>query len=465
MMVDLRDRRKAITIGVLTLLAAAAFSAIMNDLNSSMEDMDQAIGRRDLSLSQGDVKRRPNGRKGRRGKRQERTVSDPRTVVIKSVKDLSSLRRKSWKDATILDNGTYLLFQDEFRKGNYCETIANNKDRIKRMHYHAGSCKLFDSQFGNRLATVYGMKMVANALRVPFHFTCEVNEGETANGAAILMAMNSDSDVLGPPPKNKRGEELTVEDVCRECSDKFCTWHSSNLALAGDAMISDWNSLAGSSWVKIADHDDAVIHLRLGDALFAAHGRNEFKGVFPHATYIKLLMQAQMEMGTITSIGIVTAPFSGSFVRSSYDTHATSKSKTIAMDLLNAIRRAFPRAKVTLHNKPEETIIESLARLVHARKVAICGCSTFCPYPLLATKGIGFMYNQTAGQNLWVKNAAEQYKHFRLFDTPLLNGLIMENRKTGETLDLGVVTKWMQNQNSDVGNVDITGPPIFLELQ
>jgi hypothetical protein len=170
-------------------------------------------------------------------------------------------------------------------------------------------------------------------------------------------------------------------------------------------------------------------------------------------------------MGTIRSIGLVTAPFSGAFVRSTYDAHATSKSKAIAMDLLDAIQDAFPRAKVTIHNRPEETIIESLARIVHARKVAICGCSTFCPYPLLATKGIGFMYNQTVGQNLWVTKAAEQYKHFRLFDTPLLNGLAIENRKTGKTLDLSVVTRWMRNQNPDVGNIDITGPPISVELK
>ncbi|KAL7478291.1 hypothetical protein ACHAW6_004060 [Cyclotella cf. meneghiniana] len=464
-MVDLRYRKKATTIGVLIVLAVVAFSIISNELNSWIEDDEQLIGRRDLSLSQDAVKRRANARNRRAGRRQQEHAFYPKTVVVKQDEDFTSFRGKSWNDAVILDNGTYLMFQDEFRKGNYCETMANNKNRIKRMHYHAGSCKLFDSQFGNRLGTVYGMKMVANALHVPFHFTCEMNEGESANGAAFLMNLNSRSDFLSLPPKSKNGDALTVEDICRACSEKFCTWHSSNLALAADVMISDWNSLADPSLVRISDHDDAVIHLRLGDALFAAHGRNEFKGLFPHSTYIKLLMQAQKEKGTIRSIGLVTAPFSGAFVRSMYDAHATSKSKAIAMDLLDAIQRAFPRAKVTIHNRPEETIIESLARLVHARKVAICGCSTFCPYPLLATKGIGFMYNQTVGQNLWVKNAAEQYDHFRLFDTPLLNGLVIENRKTGKALDLSDVTSWMRNQNPDVGNIDITGPPISVELK
>eukprot|EP00804_Cyclotella_cryptica_P021382 CCRYP_016775-RA/>CCRYP_016775-RA protein AED:0.45 eAED:0.45 QI:0/-1/0/1/-1/1/1/0/228 len=220
-----------------------------------------------------------------------------------------------------------------------------------------------------------------------------MDEGERANGAAFLMNLNSRSGILGLPPKNRDGEELAVEDVCRACANVFCTWHSPNLVLASDAMISDWNHLADPLVAKISDHDDAVIHLRLGDALFAAHGFNEKKGLFPHATYINLLKQAQRERGAIRSIGLVTAPFTGSFVRSKYDAQSTSTSKIIAMDLFDALQRAFPRAKVRLHNRPEETILESLARLVHARKVAICGCSTFCPYPLLATKGIGFVYN------------------------------------------------------------------------
>eukprot|EP00804_Cyclotella_cryptica_P021377 CCRYP_016773-RA/>CCRYP_016773-RA protein AED:0.08 eAED:0.08 QI:0/-1/0/1/-1/1/1/0/471 len=459
------ERKRTIAIGFLVLLAAAAFSAIGNDLNPWIDDdiveSSQFYGRRDLSVSPGrvDVGRRSSVR--RKALRKQKLIFDPKTVVIKPVQDLTSLRGKSWKDATILDDGTYLLFEDEFGRGNYCATVINNKNRIKRMHYHAGSCKHFDSQFGNRLGTVYGMKMVANALHVPFHFTCEMDEGERANGAAFLMNLNSRSGILGPPPKNRDGEELTVEDVCRACANMFCTWRVHNLVLASDAMISDWNHLADPLVAKISDHDDAVIHLRLGDALFSAGGRNEKKGLFPHATYINLLKQAQRERGAIRSIGLVTAPFTGSFVRSKYDAQSTSRSKIIAMDLFDAIQRAFPRAKVRLHNRPEETIVESLARLVHARKVAICGCSTFCPYPLLATKGIGFVYNPLYGQNAWVKDAAELHENFRLFNTPLLNGLAIENHRTGESLDIGAVMQWLRNQKPDVGNIDITEPPIL----
>jgi hypothetical protein len=123
-------------------------------------------------------------------------------------------------------------FPDEHGFGKQCETLSKQKDGIKRIHYHAGSCKEFDGQFGNRLGTVYGMKMASYALGVPFYFTCEMF-GQEANGAAYLMELNSGE--VGAPPKDQITKRaLTVEKVCGICNGKFCTWHSDNLSLAAD---------------------------------------------------------------------------------------------------------------------------------------------------------------------------------------------------------------------------------------
>lgn len=367
-------------------------------------------------------------------------------------------RNKSWQDASILQDGTYLLFPDEFGCGPYCETLTKHQDRIKRIHYHIESCQEFDGQFGNRLGTFYGLKLAANALRVPSYFTCGSN-GREANGAAYLMELNTGN--VGPVPVSPfTGRELTVEAVCELCREKFCNWRTPHLALASDIMKEDWEYLA-SSVVDVPDVDDAVIHLRLGDALVAKNGRNEFKGVFPHQTYIDLLNRAQDEKGRIRSIGVVTAPFKGSFVRSHYDSGSTDRSELVAMDLVEALQKAFPRAKVRLLNSPKQTIVESLVRLVQARKVAICGCSTFCPYPLMATRGIGYVYEPLAGQNQWVKNAAMHHDDYRLFQTPMLNMMVMENSITKERLDDLDVLAWMRTQDPDVGNIDILSEPII----
>jgi hypothetical protein len=101
---------------------------------------------------------------------------------------------------------------------------------------------------------------------------------------------------------------------------------------------------------------------------------------------------------------------------------------------------------------------------VNARKVAICGCSTFCPYPLLATKGIGYMFGPASTrhrQNDWIYNAAKRYNDFRLFETPMLNGLVIDNRVTGEKLNFEDVREWLKAQDPNAGNIDIVDRPIL----
>lgn len=82
--------------------------------------------------------------------------------------------------------------------------------------------------FGNRLATIYGMKMIAYAMSVPFTFTCGMGEGERPLGAAYLMQLNSDQP--GPAP-NRNGVQHSVEDVCHECDGLICGWTKMNLDL------------------------------------------------------------------------------------------------------------------------------------------------------------------------------------------------------------------------------------------
>ena len=97
--------------------------------------------------------------------------------------------------------------------------------------------------------------------------------------------------------------------------------------------------------------------------------------MFPHGTYINLLKQAEGEKGMIASIGIVTAPFKGSNIRSfELDQKNTSLGKMIANDLVHALQRAFPNAQIRLHNSPDDTIIGSLARLVHASRLTSDCC-------------------------------------------------------------------------------------------
>ena len=64
-------------------------------------------------------------------------------------------------------------------------------------------------------------------------------------------------------------------------------------------------------------------------------------------------------------------------------------------------------------------------------------------------------------QNDWIYNAAKSYNDFRLFETPMLNGLVIDNRVTGEKLDLENVLEWIRYQDASVRNIDIQDKPIF----
>ena len=55
-----------------------------------------------------------------------------------------------------------------------------------------------------------------------------------------------------------------------------------------------------------------------------------------------------------------------------------------------------------------------------------------------------------------------RYKNFRLFDAPLLNGMVISNEKIGEKLEPAHVIEWLHAQNPNVGNVDIKSKPIFV---
>jgi hypothetical protein len=359
--------------------------------------------------------------------------------------------------------GTYMLFQHRNDPGprRNCNFIINENDHIQRIHFHVYSCKAFDDMFGNRLAQIYGIRLIANALQKPFYFTCGMEEGETPNGAAYLM--NLKSDVPGPKP-TRFGVEYSAQQVCEFCNHVFCTWNFPDLDLAAELMREDWKYLTSPPFVDLSEHDDAVIHLRLGDGLYSTFGENEGKGLFPHATYIQLLKRAEQEKGAISSIGIVTSPFKGGNIRV-FDRGFTTLSEQIAHDLVSALQKEFPTARIRIHNSSSGTILESQARIVLARKVAICGCSTFCANSLLATQGIGYIYNTATNQNIWARNVAKRYGKFRLFDAPLLNGLVISNENSGEKLEAVELMEWLRVQNPNVGNVDIISKPILVNGQ
>jgi hypothetical protein len=56
---------------------------------------------------------------------------------------------------------------------------------------------------------------------------------------------------------------------------------------------------------------------------------------------------------------------------------------------------------------------------------------------------------------------AEWHENFSLFDKPMLNGLIISNKKNGYVMPEERVLRWLREQDPHVGNVDIFDSLIF----
>ena len=227
-------RRELLTVGIISLVAAVAISIFNVSVQFSV-----------------------NARRG---------GAVLQTNSLSMIEDRSILRKHHAEVEGLHPDGTYLLYHDIHNRGpnDNCMDVINEKEHIMRIHYHYSTCSAFDRQFGNRLAVIYGMKMIAHALGVPFKFTCGVSEGEAANGVAFLVPMVNDDGVGVLPDVDG---QLSAEDICLRCGGLFCSWYNADLALAAGFMESDWSYLTRSelNFVPFADHDDAVIHLRLGD--------------------------------------------------------------------------------------------------------------------------------------------------------------------------------------------------------
>jgi hypothetical protein len=146
---------------------------------------------------------------------------------------------------------------------------------------------------------------------------------------------------------------------------------------------------------------------------------DEGLGLLPHQAYLEILKTMQHESGPLNSIGIVTQSFVKARVRSFDAQDATlAKSRLVAYDLAEHLRTTFPQAEVTLFNGASEIPLRSYARLVKARKVAICGPSTFCTYPVLATQGVGYLFQGHTNHSPRVQHV--QLNNIRTFVVPRL---------------------------------------------
>jgi hypothetical protein len=386
-----------------------------------------------------------------------RLMVDPKTIEIKEVtayvdpKEYQLFHhlpghRPNHPDAVVV-NGT--LFVPRKAGERLCMDILESEPgTFMRLHYHFEDCH--EQQLGNRLGEHYGRYLLANAARMPYTMTCgsfqdhDYNQllihGDKERRPSVLRHLEVRNIFPGPVPKNKFGALISAQDMCHQCHLMNWACHKGMDAIT-DIVQQDMARLAALPYCQSFEPDDAVLHLRLGDALEGRH--DEGIGLLPHQAYASLIAEAEKERGTIKTISIVTQPFEVKYLRQ-FDRNTTliRTSELVARDLQAFLSNRFPAAIVKIDNKAENSL-KSFARLIRAKKVAICGSSTFCTMPVLGvTEGIGFVF-RAQKHSPWAALATERYDNLRTWRAPRLANHIVQLMTEKELLS------WLRTEDAN----------------
>jgi len=315
-------------------------------------------------------------------------------------------------------------------RGKMCkDLLADRSERkLTRLHVQAELCG--DFSLGNIISTIMSYNLAAHLANIPFTFSCV----DSKPGVMALMEKSEDVPFL---PSDYSKENYNLEEFCE---NNFFHDMAHGHYLIADIMR---NQIASSQSV-ITDGDDAVIHVRLHDAFKSIGELPSERGLFPHIAYTSMLKKAEEEKGEIQTISIVTQSFWKDNVRDN-EQEFTELSKTVGRDLARQLQIEFPNAKVSIHNDREtETTVTSYSRLVRAKKIAICGCSTFCPFPVMSVEDdvMAYLYNSKYLNQFFTNYLAGHKDNIHLWDAPMLG-----SNDIGGLTDLQII-EFLRNENT-----------------
>lgn len=144
--------------------------------------------------------------------------------------------------------------------------------------------------------------------------------------------------------------------------------------------------------------DDVIVHFRCGDLMSSKH---------PRFAFLKYNAFASRISPDALSIGIVTQPFDDSAQNRAWDSSSVKRSrcKTVVLDFCAYLQEQFPRARIRIHNSPNETIALTYARMIMANQT-IAGISTFGVFSSIASFGTGYIRlpDNKSATNQWLTN-------------------------------------------------------------
>ena len=135
--------------------------------------------------------------------------------------------------------------------------------------------------------------------------------------------------------------------------------------------------------------DDVIIHFRCGDLMNSTHANFGF---------VRFHAYAQLISPESRFIGIVTQPFNENDLRE-VDQGTGRRCRIVVTDLVDYLQEKFPKATIRIHNKHEETITMTYARLVMASQT-IVSPSSFGVFAALGSFGMAYIFHNETLDNL-----------------------------------------------------------------
>lgn len=330
------------------------------------------------------------------------------------------------------------FMQAYFRVGNLvCENAPASTTEAEHtlLNISFGCNDLFTKSAlgtGNYVAAFYAARLAAKVTGMDLAIHCADALEERAN--LILPWLTGYFPAPSPLLKRQWHEWLgpRVEDVCRtidDCPigymheemqfelrrmalamvgfppashstyDKILTWVAEERSSPRQHRLElPFSDPTTPTLYPSTDLDDVIIHFRCGDLMSSNH---------PRFGFLKFSALAQHVSPAASTIGIVTQPFDDSGQSRAWDNSPTKRDRCriVVGDFVAYLQELFPRARVRVHNKADETIALTYARMIMANQ-SIAGISTFGVFPSIASFGTGYIRlpdNQSA-TNKWLTN-------------------------------------------------------------
>jgi len=286
--------------------------------------------------------------------------------------------------------------------------------------FHLNDCgNQGSSVLGNHLSRWYAARMIASDAGVTIIGSCD---SDVTNEIPLRVSSNDtiiDDDSFSWRSTCERcvGKDIvTKEDV--EKDQNGCYYGhgivagQTPLEYAVPTIQSDLRKMARRvvRREKGLELDEVTIHIRVEDI-----GRQEHSlyGLVPYKSYADLIPPSAK------SIGIVCAPFRQK--RADWGFGDAELKEGVVLSTRDYIQDAFPNARVTVRNNATENFDMVYTRMVLSNRT-ICGSSTFCLYPALASIGESFIFHSPlfGEAKSWLSVIDEKFPSIHYVDQPFV---------------------------------------------